>query len=104
MKLVGLVDDVFLLSKIEGTIKNKGLDIKFLSADDIENREFDWVIVDMHHADAFRIIDKFPDKALCFGAHTRTELFDKAKSAGCKHAYSRSVFFEKLPKKLSLDD
>ena len=96
MKIVGLVDDLLMLSKIEGIIKQLNLSIKFLSAEDIESRNFDHVIVDMHHKDAFNIMQKFPAKCICFGAHTRTDLFEKAKDLGCKKVYPRSVFFDKL--------
>ncbi len=98
MKLVALADDLFFIGKIESIINNLGLSIKFLQADDIENRDFDYAIVDMHHKDAFRIIKKFPHQSLCFGSHVKKDLFEKARDLGCKRALPRSAFFEELPK------
>ncbi|MBI4895814.1 MAG: hypothetical protein HY831_04955 [Candidatus Aenigmarchaeota archaeon] len=96
MKILGLVDDLFLIAKVEGAISKANLSIKFLSAEDILKREFDYVIVDMEHEDAFNVIEKFPDKALCFGSHVKTDLFQKAGLLGCKRVFARSVFFDKL--------
>ena len=96
MKIVGLVDDIFFIGKIEGIVNNLGLKIKFLSSEDIENMELDYVIVDMDHKDAFKIIEKFSNKALCFGSHVKQEQFDKARRLGCKRVYPRSMFFDNL--------
>ncbi len=100
MKILGLVDDLFLIAKVEGVIQKAELSIKFLAVEDILKREFDYVIVDMEHKDAFRIIEEFPDKSLCFGSHVKTELFQKATHLGCRRAFPRSVFFDKLPELL----
>ena len=100
MRLVALVDDLFFIGKIESIVKNLGLAIKFLQADDIMKREFDCVIVDMHHKDAFIVIEKFPHDTLGFASHVKKDLFEKAQKLGCRRVYPRSVFFEKLPELL----
>lgn len=100
MKIFGLVDDLFLIAKVEGAVKKANLTIKFLSSEDIVLRDVDYVIVDMEHKDAFSVIEKFPDKSLCFGSHVKKELFEKAQKLGCRRAFPRSVFFDKLPELL----
>ncbi|MBI2667705.1 hypothetical protein HYX17_02950 [Candidatus Woesearchaeota archaeon] len=91
MKIRILIKDLFLKSKTEEIIKSLNHSITF------EEDDFDYVIVDLNHKDAFNLIERYPDKCFCFCSHVDKDKIDKAKEIGCKNVYPRSLFFSKLP-------
>lgn len=91
MKIMILVNDLFLRAKVEEIIKS--LNHSIISKGD----DFDYYIIDLSHKDAFSLIKKYLDKCLCFCSHVDKDKINKAKELGCKNVYPRSLFFNKLP-------
>jgi len=96
VKILGVVNDLIFSMKLDSILKNHGHKIEYYKLDrEIEN--YDLILVDMMHKDAFEIIENFPDKCIAFGPHTDVDLFEKARLFGCKKTLARSRFFEELP-------
>ena len=92
MKVAALVSDIFFVAKIRDELKDK--EVKFCSAENEIPESFDYLIVHLQHKDAFKAVEKYSDKCICFGFHTSEE-FTNAKKI-CKNVYPNSVFFKKL--------
>lgn len=105
MKVLVYVRDLFFRVKIEDILK-KISRIDFESAEeslDVDEfgdnpnfEKFDYIILNLEQDNNMQILEKYPDKIICFCSHIKTELIGRAKDMGCKHVYPRSVFFAKL--------
>jgi hypothetical protein len=93
MKIVVLINDLFFMAKIRDELKDK--EVKFCSSGNEIPENFDYLIIHLQHKDAFKFIEKYKDKCICFGFHTSEE-FKEAKKV-CKNTYPNSLFFKKLP-------
>ena len=92
MKVVALVTDLFFMTKIRDELKGK--EVTFVSSLNEIPDNFDYILIHLQHKDAFKAIEKYSDKCICFGFHTSEE-FSKAKKI-CKNVYPNSVFFKRI--------
>ena len=97
MKILVFVKDLFFRVKIESELKRLNLDYQFLENLD-KLGEFDFLVLDLEQEKNFEAVQKLPEKVICFCSHKNIEVIRRAKDAGCKNVYPRSVFFEKLEK------
>jgi len=96
VKILGVVDDLIFSMKLDSILKNHGNEIDYYKLD-MKIDDYDLILVDMMHKDAFDIIKDNPSKCIAFGPHTNVDLFEKARSLGCNRVLARSRFFEELP-------
>lgn len=96
VKILGVVDDLVFSMKLESILKNNGHKIDYYKSD-IEMNDYDLILVDLSHKDAFKVIKSIPEKCIAFGSHVDVDSFKKARSLGCKRVLPRSRFFEELP-------
>jgi len=95
-KILGVVNDLIFSVKLDSILKNNGHEIDYYNPS-IKIDNYDLILVDMMHKDAFEIIKNNPNKCIAFGPHTNVDLFDNARLLGCKKVLARSRFFEELP-------
>jgi len=95
-KILGVVNDLIFSVKLDSILKNHGHEIIYHNSNTNANN-YDLILVDMMHPNAFEIIKNNPNKCIAFGPHTNIAFFDKARLLGCNKVFPRSSFFEQLP-------
>ena len=97
-KILGVVNDLIFSVKLDSILKNHGKEINYYNSNTITNIDnYDIILVDMMHPNAFEIIKNNPNKCIAFGPHTNIAFFEKARLLGCNKVFPRSSFFEQLP-------
>lgn len=107
MKLIAYTDNIFFLAKLEGSLKQAGIDAVCSSTQEQVSQIIDGEIwgglVDLHANKAFEIIQSLvaggkPVAAYC--GHAEVDLRQKAKSAGVSILLSNSDLVDNLTKAL----
>ena len=98
MKIVYYIPDLFFRARVEEVLKNTP-NIEFHRVQSLDGIEdFDYLIVNLEDEGTMAIVENQPTKVICYCAHVKIDLINKAKQLGCKHVYPRSAFFGQLPK------
>jgi len=92
MKILCLLCDIFFIPEIQKVLT--GHSLEFVQSYD--NRVFDFLVLDMDHAESFELCRKYPEKSICFGSHADTDGMKRFRETGCAKVFPRSVFLERL--------
>ena len=106
-----LSDDLLFTSRINGTARSLGLDLKVArTATELDqllkNQPPACVLVDLHHAELnlAALVPELRRLGRCtlvgYGSHVATEVLKQARAAGCDVVMPRSQFVERLAEDL----
>ena len=106
-----LSDDLLFTSRISGTARDLGLDLKVArTADELSQllkaQAPACVIVDLHHAELnlAALVPELRQLGRCtlvgYGSHVAAEMLKQARAAGCDIVMPRSQFVERLAEDL----
>lgn len=98
MKMIIYVKDIFLRTKVEDLARQIS-SIEFSSIDSLDNlSDFDYLIIDLEDEVSLGLIEKHPEKIVCFCSHVKMDLINNAKKLGCRNVFARSFFFNNFHK------
>jgi DNA-binding NarL/FixJ family response regulator len=103
MPVLAIVDDLMFRSKIEAAARQLSVEVDVSASVPAQDKPWSVAIVDLNlNTDCIEAIRQLRARLpqtpiVAYGSHVETELFEKARAAGCTHVIARSAFVQRLP-------